>query len=165
MKFIHTKIKNAGNTIIEILIATVVVGLILTSLAVSMTSSIQNSAEAQYRESGTRLAQDVMEVFRKDKNTLSWNSFYATPASGTYCVPSSFSSITSLTTGANLNIMDLCPFTLQSNMNYYRAVTKLTGVTATNVPYVKVTVYVYWNVRITGKERFTSVQQTFYKNY
>lgn len=161
MKFVKTKITKAGNTVIEILIATVVVGVILTALATSMTASIQNSAEAQYRETATRLAQDAMETFRKDKNVLSWNLFLATPATGIYCVPANFTTVSGVSfTSANLSSISGCSAHVitQNNMSYYRAFEKSgSGNSA------KITVYVYWNVGVTNKERSTSVEQTFYK--
>ncbi len=160
-------IKKAGNTVIEVLVATAVVGLILTSLALLLSNSIKNSSEAQYREVATRLAQDTMEVFRKDRNVMSWNDFLATPSNGNYCVPSTFTSVaTASFTNANLNAMINCPYTLQDTMNFHRAFNKtaILDVSETpNISTVKITVYVYWNVGITGKQRSTSVEQTFYK--
>lgn len=172
MKFIRKKLKSSGNTIIEILVATVVVGVILTALAGSMTNTIQNSAEAQYRETATRLAQDAMEVFRKDKNTESWTTFAATPAdtptddsSGggkkrVRCIPTSFTVNTQVASSEiNHSQISGCAAQLLNNMNYYRAVSKVTSGSS-----VKIVVYVYWNVGVLGKERFTSVEQTFFKN-
>jgi Tfp pilus assembly protein PilV len=170
----YKKILQSGNTVIEVLVATVVVGLILTALAVNMSSSIQNSAEAQYRETGTSLAQDVMEVFRKDKNTQSWATFTSTPADNTAdtttnpssskvrCIPASFTVNTQLLGSTEFNRSAVGSYcggyvSVINNINYYRLVSKTTSGNS-----VKIVVYVYWNVG-TAKERSTSVEQTFFQ--
>ncbi len=163
----YTKMMKQGNTVIEVLVATVIVGLILTALAISMTSSIQNSSEAQYRETGTSLAQDTMEVFRKDKNIISWTEFSSSPgatqiASATIdsikCVPTTFTTVTQIT-GSTLGIGQIssCASVVQNKITYKRAISK---VVSTNS--VRIKVHVYWNVG-TNQVRSTSIEQTFYK--
>lgn len=159
----------AGNSVIEVLVATAVVGIILTALAASMSSSIQNSAEAQYRETGTSLGQDIMETLRKDKNILSWSVFYDTPANGTYCVPTNFTSVaTGSLSSVTLANIGSCPYVVRNNVNYYRAITKTSSTDNTATPpvqMVKYVVHTYWNVGIANKQRSTTVEQTFYKSY
>jgi type II secretory pathway pseudopilin PulG len=156
--------RKAGNTIIEILVATAVVGVILTALAVSMSSSIQNSAEAQYREVATRYAQDAMETIRKDKTILSWSSFSDSSHNGTWCTPtgSSFTGLSTLATSTSeATVATRCsgyqPSTASNT--YYRIVTMSNAGGS-----VKVVVKVFWNMGIPNKESSTSVQQTFFKS-
>ncbi len=83
-----------GSSLIEVLIATVVVGLVVTAIAFGMSHSVRNSAQSRYREVATKLAQDVQESFRKERNRLGWNQF-ASALSGTtvYCfsnIPAEF---------------------------------------------------------------------------
>ncbi len=67
--------KRQGSTILEVLIATLVVGTILTAVAASLTSSIKNSSEAEYRKIATRLAQEGLEIVRKEKYIKTWTDF------------------------------------------------------------------------------------------
>lgn len=163
VKTMKKRLSTRGNTIIEVLIAVVIVGLVLTTVASNFSSSVANSSEAEYRQVATRLAQDIIETLRKDKATQPWVTFAATPANGTYCVPTNFTAYTSLTTGANLSTMNVScaahvKTTTNPPMSYYRAVTK-----ATSGNLVKYTIYVYWNSGIAGKERSVSVEQVFYR--
>ena len=166
MKFVLNKKiqRKAGNTIIEVLVATAVVGVILTALAVSMSSSIQNSAEAQYREIATRYAQDAMETIRKDKTILSWNSFSDNSHNGTWCTPtaSSFTGLTTLTvTTSESAVATRCSgYRPSGNSNTYYRIVTMSNVGGS----VKVVVKVYWNMGIPNKESSTSVQQTFFKS-
>lgn len=66
-----------GSTILEVLVATLVVGTMLTAIAASLTHSIKNSAEAEYRKVATRLAQESLEIFRKEKYIRTWTAFKA----------------------------------------------------------------------------------------
>lgn len=67
--------KRQGSTILEVLIATLVVGTVLTAVAASLTNSIKNSSEAEYRKIATRLAQEGLEIVRKEKYIKTWTSF------------------------------------------------------------------------------------------
>jgi len=78
----QTHQRHVGSTIIEVLIATVVIGFALTGLALLMTANVKNSAEADYRTAAAGLAQNAMEKIRQRKNTTSWNEFSANPISG-----------------------------------------------------------------------------------
>ena len=48
-----------GNTLIELLIATFIVGMVLTGVAISLTYSIQREAISRYREGATSMAQEI----------------------------------------------------------------------------------------------------------
>ncbi len=69
--------RRTGSTILEVLVATLVVGTMLTAIAASLTHSIKNSAEAEYRKVATRLAQESLEIFRKEKYIRTWSAFKA----------------------------------------------------------------------------------------
>lgn len=150
-----------GSTIIEALIAIVVVALVLTAVTYSMTFSISNSAEAEYRQIATRYGQDVMEVFRKDKLTTPWATFAATPGNGIRCVPATFIANTNITGGTvTLANIGTCPALNSTNppMTFRRAVEKTsTGNSVTIITHV------YWNVGIAGRERSVMIEQTFYR--
>ncbi len=66
----------AGQSIIEVLVAIAVVGVVLTTIASGLTYSVKNTAEARYRSVATALAQDAVEVFRRERSILGWESFY-----------------------------------------------------------------------------------------
>lgn len=74
-----------GSTVIEVLIATVVVAFALTALAMLMTNNVKNSAEADYREAAAGIVQDTMEKLRQRKSTEGWSTFSTDPYSGTGC--------------------------------------------------------------------------------
>jgi len=75
-----------GSTIIEVLIATVVVGLVLTSVAALLTVSVKNTAQLRYRSQATTAAQSALEVFRRERGNLGWEAFYTAIQDGTYCL-------------------------------------------------------------------------------
>lgn len=91
-----------GQTIIEVIIATGIVALVMTALVAGMTLSIKNNAIARYKTLGTQLAQEGIELFRRERNLLGWEQFASTldtQGDGQYCLNSipdsaSFSSLT-----------------------------------------------------------------------
>lgn len=66
-----------GNTLIELLLATVIVGVVLTGVAISLTYSIQREALNRYREGATGLAQEVSEYLLLLRAQNNWQAFYA----------------------------------------------------------------------------------------
>lgn len=76
-----------GQTLIELLIATLIVGLVVTSVAAGLTYAVKNTAEVRYRESATSLGQDVIEFFRRERASVGWNQFVASlpDDQSTYC--------------------------------------------------------------------------------
>ncbi len=66
-----------GNTLIELLLATVIVGVVLTGVAISLTYSIQREALNRYREGATGLAQEVSEYLLLLRAQNNWQVFYA----------------------------------------------------------------------------------------
>lgn len=119
-KFFYELLKsNSGQTIVEALVATAVVAIILVTLVSGLTYSVKNTAESKYRSLAGNLAQDAIEVFRRERLILGWATFLAETPSGTYCLntlPSTTTAFVALTTGA-------CTTTfVQSGMNFEREV-------------------------------------------
>ncbi|MBU0974750.1 type II secretion system GspH family protein [Patescibacteria group bacterium] len=88
------KFKNQnGSTIIELLISLMVVGLVVTAIAVASTYSIKNTGEARFRQVASTLAQEVLEKSRNEKTRLGFASFSNAVGSNTYCfntIPNTF---------------------------------------------------------------------------
>lgn len=76
-----------GSSLIELLIAIVVVGTIVTAVAFALTQSVKNTAETRYRELASTMAQDVIDVMRKEREVQGWVPFYGYFSDGTtlYC--------------------------------------------------------------------------------
>lgn len=78
-------ISQIGSTLIELLISIMIVALVVTSVAVATTYSIKNSGEAKYRELATVYGQDVIELFRAEKNRLGFFGLKNAVPAGAYC--------------------------------------------------------------------------------
>ncbi len=83
---------SSGSTLIEILFATAVLGLVMTSIVSVITLSVKNTAESKERSLSTKYSQDGMEFFRQQREALGWETFVGSfPQSGavaTYCLAS-----------------------------------------------------------------------------
>jgi len=77
-----------GQTIIEVIIATGVVVLVMTAIMAGLTLSLKNTAQAKYKALASKLAQEGIEAFRRERDLLGFESFRAGLASQTYCLPS-----------------------------------------------------------------------------
>jgi type II secretory pathway pseudopilin PulG len=80
------KLLSPGQTIIEVLIATMVVAVVMTAIASTLTSSIRNTTESKFRSLSTSYAQEGLEVFRREKLLLGWASFQDAVTAGTFCL-------------------------------------------------------------------------------
>lgn len=92
----------AGQTIIEVLIATVVVAMVLTAVAATLSVSVKNTSQARYQEVARTMAQSGLEVFRRERNILGWQAFHNALNSGSYCLntlPADSSAFTTMPTG------------------------------------------------------------------
>jgi len=69
--------KQAGFSMIEVLMALVVVGLVLTAVAGMITNSVKARADARYRQIANEIAQDVIEKCRYEQATRTWEDFVA----------------------------------------------------------------------------------------
>lgn len=76
----------AGQTIIEVLIAIMVVAMVMVTIAASLTLSVKNVAESKYRSLATSWGQEAMEVYRREKNVLGWQAFRDGVVSGIVCL-------------------------------------------------------------------------------
>lgn len=74
-----------GSTIIELLIAVMVVGLIVTAVANAATFSIKNTGESRYRQVATILGQQVIEFIRSERNRKGLLNLKNILVSGSYC--------------------------------------------------------------------------------
>jgi type II secretory pathway pseudopilin PulG len=82
-----------GSTIIELLIAVMIVGLIITAIANAVTYSIKNTGESRFRQVATTLGQEVFEFTRSEKNRMGILNLKNTLTPDSYCfntLPSDF---------------------------------------------------------------------------
>lgn len=77
-----------GLSLVEILVATALVGLVLTAVSTLLTVTLKNAAQARYRETATQLAQAGMEFFNRENAQQSWSNFagFFPENSSTYCL-------------------------------------------------------------------------------
>lgn len=75
-----------GSGMIEILIATAVVGLVMTAVAAGLILSIKNSAVSKNKIFASTRAQEAMEVFRRERVLLGWSQFQDAANTDTYCL-------------------------------------------------------------------------------
>jgi type II secretory pathway pseudopilin PulG len=71
---------------IEILIATAVVGMVMTAVASGLVLSVKNSAIGKFKVLATTRAQEGLEIFRREKVIQGWSQFYSDLSTGTYCI-------------------------------------------------------------------------------
>lgn len=159
MKNFKKTIKNQrGSSIIELLIATMIVGSLVTAMAVGMTYTIKNSSEVRYRDASSVLAQDGIEYFRKERDVRGWDVFFNKIENGkTMCINTFPSAITSATFGA---CGSNSTFTV-SNIAYKREA-KFTKNTSNGS--VKIEVTVTWNVG-GSDQHHTTVTQVLKNHY
>lgn len=126
-----------GSTIIELLIAVMIVGLIITAVANAVTTSIKNTGESRFRQNATVLGQQVIEHLRTQKNELGMVNFKNSLTPGDYCY-------------ADINnpISGLCDAQVvtMAGAEFKRDVLVASGGTGTRVDpyYLNVTVTVSW---------------------
>ncbi|OGJ37642.1 MAG: hypothetical protein A3A82_01885 [Candidatus Pacebacteria bacterium RIFCSPLOWO2_01_FULL_47_12] len=75
----------AGFSMIEVLFALVLLGMVLVGIAVLMTRSLVTAADARYREIANGLAQEVLELYHRERTLSSWDDFVIA-GTGKYCV-------------------------------------------------------------------------------
>jgi len=140
MKIFRKFTNQHGSTIIELLIAVMVVGLIITAVANSVTYSIKNTGESKFRQNATILGQQVLEKLRTDKNTLGMVNFKNSLTPGENC----YSDIDS----PSLNACGAAQVVTLGNVEYKRDVFFAIGGSGTRTPedpyYVNVIVTVSW---------------------
>ncbi|MBW7955914.1 hypothetical protein H3C66_04235 [Patescibacteria group bacterium] len=86
----YKKRKRLGQTIVEVIIATGVVGLVMTAVVAVVTVSVRNASRAKAKALGTKYTQEGIEYFRAQKNLMGWESFVGAIQEGgstpTYCL-------------------------------------------------------------------------------
>lgn len=159
-KLTHSKnqavrILQRGSTLIELLIATMIVGTIVTAVAAGVTNSVKNNAEARYREIATVLAQQGMETLRTERGSLGWVTFHDMITDGTFCMPAGMTSLSDLSTDSQECVVT------ESNLDFNRQVelSKTSGAS----PEVTAIITVGWE-RKSGETSDVTVTQTF-KDY
>jgi len=77
-----------GFTLIEVLVAVVIVGTVLTAIATTLSANVKNAAQARYRVRATVLAQEGLEFLTRERQLEGWGDFLGTFPHGTttYCV-------------------------------------------------------------------------------
>jgi Tfp pilus assembly protein PilE len=82
--------RRAGQTIVEVIIATAVVGLVMTAIVAIGSVSLRNTSRAKAKALATKYTQEGIEYFRTQRNLLGWESMFQTlkQNSGgvTYCM-------------------------------------------------------------------------------
>jgi Tfp pilus assembly protein PilV len=66
---------NSGQSVIELLIAVLILSLVLTTATLMATKSIQLSEVTQNREKAILFAKNAIEEVRKQRDTQNWNEF------------------------------------------------------------------------------------------
>ncbi|PIY80512.1 MAG: hypothetical protein COY80_02580 [Candidatus Pacebacteria bacterium CG_4_10_14_0_8_um_filter_42_14] len=67
--------KQAGFSMIEVLMALVVVGLVLTAVAGMITNSMKARSDARYRQVANEIAQNFIENCRQEQALKKWSDF------------------------------------------------------------------------------------------
>jgi Tfp pilus assembly protein PilW len=81
------QVKNqSGQSIIEVLVATVVVALVMTAIAATLTSSLRNTTEGKFRSYASAHGQEAMEIFLRERSLLGWQQFQEAVISGQFCM-------------------------------------------------------------------------------
>jgi len=109
---VKAKSLQVGSTLIELLIATMVVGLIVTAVANVITHSIKNTGEARYKQVATSLGQEVIEFVRSEKNRKGILNLKNTLVSGSYC----FSKLPIDLELANIPTAGACNFSVEGDV-------------------------------------------------
>lgn len=76
---------NQGFSIIEVLIATLVVGVTLTAVVLTLTYSIKSNALAAYRQTAAKKAQEGIDYYRRERVILGWEKFIS-EIGANYCL-------------------------------------------------------------------------------
>lgn len=152
-KKVLSKKNSQGSSLIELLIAVMVVSSVVTATAIAMTYTLKNSAEVRHRDLAVNLAQDGVELFRREREAKGWNGFFSWIPGGnsTMCVKGVEPVVGSFTpcgTGDTFVV---------SNTTYKREVIITKSTTAPNIS-VKVEVVVTWDVGSHNERRVMVTQ-------
>ena len=140
-----------GHSLIEIILTTMVVTFILTALAASMSMSARNTQRDRELDIASTLAQQVLEVFHREKYNLGWDIFVSVLSSGEYCLNTLPANSDEF---AALHVGECTEFVQEEGLSFQRRVT--VGVSANEVV---VTTTVLWLDN--GETKQTVVEQTY----
>lgn len=81
-----TKKRVGGSSLIELLIAAAVIGLVLTAISAGLVYSIKTTAATKNRDYATQQANLILEVFSRERSALGWDEFSSkSTAQATFC--------------------------------------------------------------------------------
>lgn len=143
--------ESQGQTLIEILLATTVVAMVLTAIVAGLSLSVRNTGHARLQNSAVKYANETLEVFRRERQILGWESFRTALASDTYCIndlPTTSSGFVALSAG------ECAPETYISDTIFQRE-----AMVAAGSDEVQVESVVTWAEG--GKEKQVMVEQRF----
>jgi Tfp pilus assembly protein PilV len=76
----------AGQSIIEVLIATSVIAMVMVAIASGIVLSLKNTSDSKFRGLATTRGQEALEVFRRERGILGWATFRDATVDGTVCL-------------------------------------------------------------------------------
>ncbi len=84
-KTIYTR----GQTLLELIVVIAVVAIVLTALVAAVTAALRYGQASRFRSQGVKLAQEGLEIVRKERDTDDWTTFaaYASTNGGRWCLP------------------------------------------------------------------------------
>ena len=127
---------SSGQTIIEIIIATGIVAIVLVAVMMGLTFSLKNTAQSKYQSLASKLAQEGMEAFRRERDALGFVSFRDQLTSPTYCLPTIPNQLALFSAGA----CDEAEGITLSGVTFYREAEINTGASVTEPVEVKIVV-------------------------
>ncbi|MFZ5437562.1 MAG: type IV pilus modification PilV family protein [Patescibacteria group bacterium] len=138
-----------GSSLIEIIVATGVMALVLTTIVAGLTLSLKTNAESEYRSQAVKRAQEAMEIFRRERTLLGWEAFINTfRGNPVYCfkdLPAPFGAFTSGACGSDDTIVI-------SGQEFIREATVTVDETDPNNPQVRVVMTMSWTTNDNVKD-------------
>ena len=86
----------AGITMIEVLVSITILSVTMVSVVSIISLSLSNSVVSKTKLTGTRLTQEGIEYFRKQRAYLGWETFIQQMQAGTYCLASASGQLSEL---------------------------------------------------------------------
>ena len=114
------KASQLGSSLIEILISVAVISLILTTVAIGMSFSLQNTASIKYRSMAVQLANEATEALKRESALLRNPNFLGGATSGLICLDTLPDPQVGFTPSAVAN-HQACPTFTQSRNQYQRS--------------------------------------------
>jgi len=143
-----------GFSMIEILVASLVVGLVLTAISSALIASTHNLAQARYEAAASKEAKKAMEVFVREKVLLGWTRFAdAADTAATYCLN------TLPLTSADFRVMSEGTCLTETYEVAGEAFRREVGVQVVSGDEIKVTVTVSWQDG--ARDREAVLEQNF----